>query len=401
MNFSDLELDEQLLSTLEQHQFYKPTPIQQAAIPELMAGKDVLAGATTGTGKTAAFVLPALQRLIDYPKYTRWPRILMLVPTRELALQLRSVVRALSANMKVRSLVISGGFAQNRQIDNLSEPFQILIATPGRLLNLLAQEEIELSDVEMVIIDEADRMLDLGLGPDVYELLDAIYSDFQAALFSATLAGAGIQKFADALLNEPTVVQVDAANQQSTQVQHSLYFANDRVHKQQLLKALIDDPSCQSALVFCNKKDRAIQLTDWLQEQDISAQVLHGDFIQAQRLERVRRFKDGKIKVLVATDVASRGLDLLNITHVINFDLPLRGDIYIHRTGRTGRAQNVGIAISLVEGHELKTLERIQYHLQTKIAVSKIAGLESNVKAGKSSGKTKKRHKKKDAKKKR
>ena len=398
MNFADLDLDPRLLTALEQQHFYKPTPIQQAAIPELMDGKDVLAGAATGTGKTAAFVLPALQHLIDYPKTTRWPRILMLAPTRELALQIRTVVRELSANMQVRSMLISGGFAQNKQIDNLSNAFQVLIATPGRLLNLLQQEEIELSDLEMVVIDEADRMLDMGLGPDVYSLLDAIPGDFQAALFSATLAGGGIHKFAENILDEPTVIQVDAANQQSAQVQQSLYFADDRLHKQQLLKALVEDPSCKSALVFCNKKERAIQLTDWLQEQEISAQVLHGDFVQAKRLERVSKFKEGKIKVLVATDVAARGLDMLNITHVINFDLPLRGDIYIHRIGRTGRAQNVGLAMSLVEGHELKTLERIQYHLQTKIPVSKIPGLEPKIKPNKLAAK-KKPHKKKAAKK--
>ncbi|WP_029936202.1 DEAD/DEAH box helicase [Thiomicrospira pelophila] len=400
MTFADLDLDPCLLETLESLHFHRPTPIQQAAIPLMMQGKDVLAGAATGTGKTAAFVLPALQHLIDNPKQSRWPRILMLAPTRELALQIRTVVRQLSQSMHIRSMLISGGFAQNKQIDNLGRSFEILIATPGRLLNLLNQEEIELHDLEMVIIDEADRMLDMGLGPDVYALLDALPGDFQAALFSATLAGHNIQNFADRLLDEPTIVQVDAANQQSTQVQQWVYFADDRAHKEKLLQAIVEDPSCQSAIVFCNKKERAISLTEWLQTQEINAQVLHGDFIQAKRLEKVSKFKEGKIKVLVATDVAARGLDLLNITHVINYDLPLRGDLYIHRIGRTGRAQNVGVAISLVEGHELKSLERIQYHLQSKIPVSKIAGLEARLTASKvKAGAKKKPHKKKAAKK--
>lgn len=399
MNFADLELDERLLSALEAQYFNRPTPIQQAAIPALLNGEDVLAGAATGTGKTAAFVLPALQHLIDNPKHSHWPRILMLAPTRELALQIRGVVRQLSANMTVRSMVISGGFAQNKQIENLGNPFQILIATPGRLLNLLEQEEVELSELEMVIIDEADRMLDMGLGPDVYALLDALPGDFQAALFSATLAGSSIQRFADKLLDNPTVIQVDAANQQSTQVQQIVYFADDRAHKEKLLQAIVNDPSCQSAIVFCNKKERAISLADWLQQQEISATVLHGDFIQAKRLEKVQKFREGKIKVLVATDVASRGLDLLNITHVINYDLPLRGDLYIHRIGRTGRAQNVGIAISLVEGHEIKELERIQYHLQRTLPVGKIEGLEARFSLKKSKAPNKKKpHKKKAAK---
>lgn len=398
MTFAELELDDLLLDALTHHGFNRPTPIQQATIPVMMAGKDVLAGAATGTGKTAAFVLPALQHLIDNPSQTRLPRILMLAPTRELALQIRQVVRELSQNMSLRSLVITGGLAQDKQIEHLSQPFQILIATPGRLLNLLEQEMVELEQLEMVIIDEADRMLDMGQGPDVNALLDAIPGNFQAGLFSATLAGSGIQKFADNTLDKPTVIQVDAANQQSSQIQQMIYFADDRAHKEQLLLTLLKDPSCQSAIVFCNKKERAITLTDWLQAQEVSAQVLHGDFIQAKRLEKVSKFKEGKIKVLVATDVAARGLDLLTITHVINYDLPLRGDIYIHRIGRTGRAQNVGIAISLVEGHELRTLERIQYHLQAKIPVSKIKGLEARIKPSTLQQK-KKTHKKKAAKK--
>jgi ATP-dependent RNA helicase SrmB len=398
MTFAELELDQLLLEAIEQHGFHRPTPIQQATIPAMMAGQDVLAGAATGTGKTAAFVLPALQHLIDNPNHTRLPRILMLAPTRELALQIRQVVRELSQNMSLRSLVITGGLAQDKQIEHLSQPFQILIATPGRLLNLLEQDMVNLEDLEMVIIDEADRMLDMGQGPDVHALLDAIPGDFQAGLFSATLAGTGIHNFAEKTLDNPTVIQVDAANMQSTQIQQMIYFADDRAHKEQLLLNLLRDPSCKSAIVFCNKKERAISLTDWLQTQEISAQVLHGDFIQAKRIEKISKFKEGKIQTLVATDVAARGLDLLNITHVVNYDLPLRGDTYIHRIGRTGRAQNVGLAISLVEGHELRTLERIQYHLQSKIPVSKIKGLESHLKASKLK-QNKKPHKKKAAKK--
>lgn len=398
MTFAELELDQLLLEALEQHGFHRPTPIQQATIPAMMAGQDVLAGAATGTGKTAAFVLPALQHLIDNPNHSRLPRILMLAPTRELALQIRQVVRELSQNMSLRSLVITGGLAQDKQIEHISQPFQILIATPGRLLNLLEQDRVNLEDLEMVIIDEADRMLDMGQGPDVHALLDAIPGNFQAGLFSATLAGTGIHNFAEKTLDHPTVIQVDAANMQSTQIQQMIYFADDRAHKEQLLLTLLRDPSCKSAIVFCNKKERAILLTDWLQTQEISAQVLHGDFIQAKRIEKISKFKEGKIQTLVATDVAARGLDLLNITHVINYDLPLRGDTYIHRIGRTGRAQNVGLAISLVEGHELRTLERIQYHLQSKIPVSKIKGLESHLKASKLK-QNKKPHKKKAAKK--
>lgn len=379
MNFADLDLDQSLLDAIGQANFHKPTPIQAAAIPELLAGKDVLAGAATGTGKTAAFVLPMLQKLIDFPDFSRWPRVLILAPTRELALQTRKVVRELSRNMQLRSVLITGGFSEEKQLEMLRQDFQVLVATPGRLLKLLEQEMIELDNIEMLIIDEADRMLDIGLGPDVYQILEHLHQEFQAGLFSATLDGSGIRKFAANILEEPVLVQVDAANEQSAQIQQLLYFANDRLHKQELLKVLLNDPSCQSAIVFCNKKERAIELTDWLLEQEITAEVLHGDFVQAKRLEKIKKFRNQRIKALVATDVAARGLDLTNITHVINFDFPLRGDVYIHRTGRTGRAQNVGIAISLVEGHELKNLERIEYHLQTKIPVGKIPGLEASV----------------------
>ncbi len=184
-------------------------------------------------------------------------------------------------------------------------------------------------------------MLDMGQGPDVLALIEAIPGDFQAACFSATLGGSGLAKFAEEILDEPSVIQVDAPNQQSEQIQQFAYLANDKAHKQALLKSILEDDTCQSAIVFCNKKDRAIELTDWLQAEGVSSTVLHGDFIQAKRLEKTNKFKQGKIKVLVATDVAARGLDILNVTHVINYDVPFRGDTYIHRIGRTGRAQQV------------------------------------------------------------
>lgn len=273
---------------------------------------------------------------------------------------------------------LPGGFAADKQLAALQTQLDILVATPGRLLNIMSQDYIDLSNVELLIIDEADRMLDMGQGPDVLALIEAIPGDFQAACFSATLAGSGLVKFAQDVLDHPTIIQVDAANQQSQQVQQLVYLANDKAHKQALLQAILQDQSCQSALVFCNKKERAIELNDWLQDQAISSTVLHGDFIQAKRMEKTQKFTQGKVKVMVATDVAARGLDMLNITHVINYDIPFRGDTYIHRVGRTGRAQQVGIAINLVERHDIRNLQRIEYHLQQPIPLAKIAGLEPN-----------------------
>ncbi|MDX1796461.1 MAG: DEAD/DEAH box helicase, partial [Hydrogenovibrio sp.] len=372
MTFDELDLDPALLAAIEEQHYSSPTPIQAAAIPEMMMRHDVLAGAATGTGKTAAFVLPVLQYLLDEPKPARHPRVLILAPTRELAFQIHKVVKQLGSHCTFQSQVITGGFASDKQLDNLRGPIDILVATPGRLLNIMAKEFIDLSNVEMVVIDEADRMLDMGQGPDVLALIEAIPGDFQGACFSATLAGSGVEKFAEEILDDPAVIQIDAPNQQSEQVQQITYFADDRAHKLALLKTILADDTCQSALVFCNKKERAIELEAWLNEQAIPSTLLHGDMIQAKRLEKAKKFTSGKVKVMVATDVAARGLDMLNITHVINYDMPIRGDIYIHRIGRTGRGRQVGIAVNLVEPHDLSHLERIEYHLQAKLPVGKI-----------------------------
>ncbi len=379
MTFETLDLDLKLLQALDEHHYHKPTPIQQQAIPELLAGRDILAGAATGTGKTAAFVLPILQHLLDNPVYNKGIRILLLAPTRELAFQIHKVVKQLASYCQISSNIITGGFAADKQLKNLEKPVDILVATPGRLLNLLSEEEIDLSWIEVLVIDEADRMLDMGQGPSVLALLEATPGNFQAACFSATLSGAGVERFAKDILEDPVIIQADAPNQQSPQVQQFVYFADSKQHKQALLKTILQDQSCQSAIVFTNKKTTAIELNDWIQSQNISSTVLHGDFIQVKRMEKINKFKKGKIKIMVATDVAARGLDMLNITHVINYDLPFRGDIYIHRIGRTGRAQQVGVAINLVEAHDVANLNRIEYHTKSKLPVAKLLGSKSNL----------------------
>jgi ATP-dependent RNA helicase SrmB len=395
MTFEDLDLDPKILSAITEQHFNKPTPIQAEVIPWMLMKRDVLAGAATGTGKTAAFVLPALQFLLDEPKHSSTPRVLILAPTRELAFQTHKVAKQLANYCQCKIQIITGGFASDKQLEKLQTPIDILVATPGRLLNLMGKEFIDLSNIEMLIIDEADRMLDMGQGPDVNALLKAIPNDFQASCFSATLAGSGVEKFATEILEDPAIVQIDAPNKQSVQVQQQIYFADNKQHKQQLLKTLINDQSCQSAIVFCNKKERTIELDAWLQEQKISSTALHGDMIQAKRMERTKKFTSGKVKTLVATDVASRGLDMLKITHVINFDMPHRGDTYIHRIGRTGRGQQVGIAYSLIEAHDIEHLHRIEYHLQNKLPVAKILGLEAKSKITKVNKQKKKPHKKK------
>ena len=378
MTFEDLHLDPELLAAIDHLGFKKPTPIQEAAIPVMLERQDVLAGAATGTGKTAAFVLPALQYLLDEPRPSKHPRVLILSPTRELAFQTHKVIKQLGHFCEIPSTIITGGFNYAEQMQKLKAPCDILTATPGRLTKLMAEEALNLSDVEMVIIDEADRMLDMGQGPTVLSVLEAIPGDFQAGLFSATLSGSGVRKFAEDILENPEEIQINPPNQQSEKVEQYVYLANDKAHKQQLLLELLKDDSCQSAVVFSNKKEKAVEIADWLGSQDMNADVLHGDFIQAVRLEKMNKFKSGKIKILVATDVAARGLDMTHITHVINFDIPLRGDIYIHRIGRTGRGHNVGVAMSLCERHEIQNLQRIEYHLDQKLPHAKIKGLEPN-----------------------
>ena len=389
MTFDDLFLDERLLKSLSKLGFKTPTAVQEAPIPVILEGKDVLAGAATGTGKTAAFVLPVLQQLIDDPNTNKQPRVLMLAPTRALAFQIQHVVNQLSKQLDIDTVIMTGGFSQAKQVEFLDQACDIVIGTPGRLLNLVSDEALDLSDIDVVIIDEADRMLDMGLGPDVLALLATIADGFQACLFSATLSGSGVEIFAEELLSDAEVIQIDAANQKSDQVSQQVYFADNKEHKQALLEAFVKAESCQSALVFCNKKERAAEVTDWLQSRNISAQVMHGDFNQATRRDKTRKFRMGQIKVMVATDVAARGLDLTNITHVINYDLPFKGDVYIHRIGRTGRAEQLGTAINLVEHHDLKNLERIEFHLGSKLPVARLKGLEPKSKANKAKTKIK------------
>ncbi len=374
MTFTDLGLDEPLLAALEETHFHTPTPVQAAAIPPLLEGRDILVGAATGTGKTAAFVLPALQQLLDDPPSSHLPRKLFLAPTRELAQQIQQTITQLSKYIPFTSQLIIGGVALQQW--HRQETPHMLVSTPGRLLTLLGEEKLDLTELDLVILDEADRMLDMGLGPDVTAIIETLPQAFQAGLFSATLAGEGIESFAEAILEEPVRIELNSPNQASAQVQQFVLHANDDTHKRRLLRALVTDASCQRALVFTNKKETAENVNDWLRKHDISSTVLHGDLPAPKRLERINAFRAGKRRVLVSTDLAARGLDLDNITHVINFDLPHRSDIYIHRIGRTGRGQNMGVAYSLVTFNALKDLDRIEYRLGQKLPVEMIPELE-------------------------
>lgn len=389
MTFDDLFLDDHLLAAVHDSGFTTPTEVQALAIPALLAGQDVLACAATGTGKTAAFVLPILQRFSDATYKQQQAQVLILAPTRELAFQIQHVFHQLGKAIKPTIAMLTGGTSPWAQVQHVTAQCDIIIATPGRLLSLVEDESVDLSAIEVVIIDEADRMLDMGQGPDVLMALATIKSRFQAGLFSATLAGNGVRIFAEELLNDPREIHINAANHLAKNVTQQVYLADNREHKQALLLAFITSPDCQRALVFCNKKTRAEAVCDWLQSQNVSAQLLHGDFAQSVRRERIRKFRAGQIKVTVATDVAARGLDVADISHVINYDLPFRGDIYIHRIGRTGRADKQGIAVNLVEPFDQKNLERIEYHLGHSLPIRKLKGLAPKAKANKARSKNK------------
>lgn len=389
MTFDDLMLDQPLLETLAKHRFTDPTPVQQEVIPPILAGEDVLACAATGSGKTLAFILPLVQKLLDEPNTGKQARALILVPTRELAFQIQHVIHGFNQVITCRTAMVTGGQSPAAQVEYLQNGSDIIIATPGRMLQLVEHEQADLSAVEYVVIDEADRMLDMGQGPDVANVLSHITTAFQTSLFSATLAGAGVELFANALLPDARRIEINAANQYAQQVSQTVYLADNKEHKQALLTAVINLPECQSALVFCNKKERAEDIADFLQSQNLSAQVIHGDFSQADRRERTRKFRQGKIKVLVATDVAARGLDLPQVSHVINFDVPFRGDIYIHRVGRTGRAGQPGHAVNLVEPNDQTNLQRVEHHINQSLPVKKMKGLAPRSKSNKKKSRNK------------
>lgn len=393
MQFDDFYLHHDLLNAVSKAGYQEPTPVQAETIPAMLSGEDVFAQAPTGSGKTAAYLLPVIQNLLDAP--TTQCTTLVLAPTRELALQIYQVGQAFSKGLPIRWATLTGGAAPAPQLQHAAD-CQVLIATPGRLLNHVTDEQIDLSALTTVVIDEADRMLDMGQGPDVMAILDFIQVPAQAALFSATLKGAGVRHFAEQVLESPQIIRITEANQQAAGITQQVYLADNREHKQQLLESLILDENCTQALVFCNKKTRSEEVCNWLQSRNISAQVLHGDFEQKFRRDRMRKFRQGKIKALVVTDVASRGLDVPAVSHVINYDVPFRGDIYIHRIGRTARGTHLGIAASLVEPHDQKNLQRVEHHLQTRLPLLKRQGLAPKAPANKKRSKQHKKNAPKD-----
>jgi len=363
MSFSSLGLSAPLLRAIEEKGYSSPYPIQTEAIPVVLSGKDVMAAAQTGTGKTASFTLPLLQRL-DEGERTRSNHIraLVLTPTRELAAQVADSVETYSRHMDLRSAVVFGGVKANPQIQKLRGGVDILVATPGRLLDLYMQNAVKSSQVEILVLDEADRMLDMGFIRDIKKILALLPKNRQNLLFSATFSD-DIRRLTDKLLNNPVQIEVSPRNAAAQSVKQSVYEV-DKSQKTALLSHLISDNNWDQVLVFTRTKHGANRLTQKLNKDGIAALAIHGNKSQAARTRALAEFKSNKIRVLVATDIAARGIDIVELPHVVNFELPNVSEDYVHRIGRTGRAGTEGEAISLVSADEVKLLADIEKLIQ-------------------------------------
>ncbi len=360
--FQSFQLAAPLLQGLEASQFLQPTEIQSRAIPVAMEGRDLMASAQTGTGKTAAFVLPALQRLLtERPKPGRGPRVLVLTPTRELAGQVEQVIRQLGRFTRLRSGLIVGGLSYGPQQRLLRNGLDLLVATPGRLIDHIGAGLADFSRLELFVLDEADRMLDMGFVKPVTRIAQKLPAGRQTLLFSATLEG-DVQKIAGRLLNDPARISLATVKVRHAAITQRLHLAESPEHKHALLRELLDDPNVTQAIVFTATKRGADRLAKRLTGHGHSCAPLHGNMRQGARQRTVESLRNGKVRILVATDVAARGIDLLGVSHVINFDLPTVAEDYIHRIGRTGRNGATGTAISLVgplDRVKLKNIERL------------------------------------------
>ncbi len=380
MTFQELNLHPAILKAIADSGYTEPTPIQAQAIPEVIAGHDLMASAQTGSGKTAAFILPALNRLATPSEVrSKGPRVLVLTPTRELAQQVCDAATKYGKNMRFKIISILGGMPYPVQNRLLSSHVDILVATPGRLIDHLERGRIDFSRLEMLVLDEADRMLDMGFIDDVERIAAATPKTRQTLLFSATLDGV-VGNLASRLLREPKRITVSAAKDKHENIEQRMMFADDVAHKNKLLSHLLTDIELNQALVFTATKRDADSLADQLSAQGHSVAALHGDMSQRERNRTLLNMRNGNLRVLVATDVAARGLDVAGISHVINFDLPKQAEDYVHRIGRTGRGGASGIAISFASNRDAQLLKRIERYTEQRIQMHTIEGLEPKYK---------------------
>ncbi|UZH55731.1 DEAD/DEAH box helicase [Salinimicrobium tongyeongense] len=367
MSFKKLDLDEALLKALDTQGYTRPTPIQKQAIPVVLSGKDLLGVAQTGTGKTAAFGLPILQLLNEKKFSGKAVRALILTPTRELAIQIDESLAAYGKYTRLKHSVIFGGVSQHAQVDKLKRGVDILVATPGRLLDLMNQGFINLKSLEIFVLDEADRMLDMGFIHDVKKVIKSLPERRQTLFFSATMPEE-IQSLAKMMLKNPVKVEVTPPSSTVDKIDQWVYFTN-KPDKRKLLLHLLETNGIKTALVFTRTKHGADKVARFLDKAKISSAAIHGNKSQNARQKALKNFKNGNLNVLVATDIAARGIDIDELGHVFNFDLPNVPETYVHRIGRTGRAGNEGIAISFCAADERKELKDIEKLASIKIPV--------------------------------
>ncbi|MBB1319278.1 DEAD/DEAH box helicase [Shewanella sp. SR43-4] len=376
MKFESFSFAPEILRAIAECGYQSMTPIQQQAIPAIRRGEDVLASAQTGTGKTAAFALPILQRMCDNPKETMPSntRALILTPTRELAAQVADNITAYSKHLNLTVLTIYGGVKIDTQSQKLKRGADVIVATPGRLLEHIVACNLSLSNVEFLVLDEADRMLDMGFSADIKKILQAVNKNRQNMLFSATFS-TEVKKLANEMLEKPKVITVDKQNTTAATVSQVIYPVEQR-RKRELLSELIGTKNWRQVLVFTATRDAADKLVKELNLDGIPSGVVHGEKAQGSRRRALREFVEGKIRVLVATEVAARGLDIQNLEYVVNYDLPFLAEDYVHRIGRTGRAGKTGVAISFVSREEERTLADIEKLIGQQIRRVTVPGYE-------------------------
>ena len=383
IKFADLNLDKNILSALQAAGYDSPTPIQAQSIPAALADKDIMASAQTGSGKTAAFLLPSLQKIVKRSeKPGKGPRVLVLTPTRELAAQVEKNAQIYAKNMKwVRSVTLVGGSSFGQQIKAMSKPIDIIVATPGRLMDHMRSGRVDFDRLEVLILDEADRMLDMGFIDDIETIVAATPEDRQTLLFSATWDGA-VGKLARKLTKNPEVIEIEREDKQG-KIDEQLLYCDDKNHKNRLLDHILRDASIDQCVIFTSTKAMTEVLADELYEKGFAANCLHGDMPQGWRNRTLMDLRKGRCKILVATDVAARGIDVPTITHVINYDLPKQAEDYVHRIGRTGRAGRSGLAISFAEVNEYMAVHKIERYIGRKLPEITIEGLEPTRKRNK------------------
>ena len=370
MTFRELDLVEPILRAIEDKNYTEPTPIQAKAIPLVLDRRDILGSAQTGTGKTAAFAIPIIQLIHRIEKENNNKptlRSLIVTPTRELAIQIDDNIREYSKYTNIKHAVIFGGVKQGRQVEKLRKGIHILVATPGRLLDLQSQGLLDLSSIKLFVLDEADRMLDMGFINDIKKLLKILPTKRQSLFFSATMPD-NIIKLSDKILNNPKRIEVARVSSAAETVQQYVYYTN-RTSKKDLLNHILKDDDIDQVLVFSRTKHGADRITRGLQKIKINSAAIHGDKAQNQRQKALKQFKEGSVRVLVATDIAARGIDIDKLKYVINYDVPNEPETYVHRIGRSGRAGEEGVAISICEPEENAYIKGVEKLINQKLSV--------------------------------